>query len=368
MQLIGGGSFAVKESMTKKTRVLVFFLVVLLIFLFVLFMLVDAVYVPEKEPIIYPQGELVDSVFVAQNNKYVENESLSNTYSFETVPYLVDVPDGNGAKVGTGTVYQISNSFFAYVSEYTDQFDVQDVITAQFPVALLINYIPEATRVTVNGERTGYINGFKAKYIADSLSVTDGASNAEAIVLGYALDLPEGNYYGNHMFIAVCTTQMSTDAADKCSQVLSALIKTVRYDEKLDADIGKERETAKEEQEKAVAEAQQMEESEVEVDTGSGDTVTTTVVGDETTVTIPIEVPVDYTRFTLQVDWTLNNPNAILELFTPDGLQYISPVTQDPYYATFALDSVAAGTYQLRIKNYQQCGDIRPVVSGTPVE
>ncbi|MBQ4197874.1 MAG: hypothetical protein II659_08540, partial [Bacteroidales bacterium] len=85
--------------------------------------------------------------------------------TFETVPYLVDVPNGSGAKIGTGMIYQLSNSFFAYVTEYTDQYDVQDVITAQFPVALLINYIPESTLVTVNVERQGYINGFKAKRV-----------------------------------------------------------------------------------------------------------------------------------------------------------------------------------------------------------
>ncbi len=350
--------------MSRKTRVLVFFLVLVLIALFVMFMLVDAVYVPEPEPVIYPQGELVDSVFVAQNNDYTEDSSLPNTYSFSTVPYLVDVPDGTGADIGTGRIYKITDDYYAYVTEYTDQYDVQSIISAQFPVALLINYVPEATRITVNAEKTGYINGFKARYIADNLLVSDGATNSEAIVLGYSLDLPDGPYYGNHMFIAVCTTQISTDAANNCAAVLSALMKTVRYSSDSDLALEKARLDEKAAQEKMLEELQ--EKQDVTIEDGDN-TVVTTVVGDETTVSIPIEIPVDYTQFVLQVDWTLNNPNAVLELFTPDGAMYVSPVNQQAYFATFRLDSITAGTYQLRVKNYQQCGEIRPVVSGTPL-
>lgn len=348
--------------MTKRTRVLIGVLAFLLIFLIALYVLVGAVYVPQEEQVIYPSSELVESIFVAQNNQYVENESLSNTHSFETIPYLVDVPDGNGAKVGTGTVYQVSDVFFAYVTEFTDQYDVQDVIAAQFPVALLINYIPENTRVTIHAQENGYINGFKAEYIADQLSVTDGVNQSQAAVIGYVLDAPEGTYYGNHMFIAVCTTNVTTDAVNSCAQVLSAIIKTVRYDQNLDNKLVQAAEEKKAQEEAEIQEllAQQNEIAHEGEDVPDN----TTIVGDEVVEAVPIVVADDYITFNLRVEWTQTNPNAVLELFFPDGNSYASPLESSDYGCVFALSNVQAGTYTLRIKNYQECGEIATTISG----
>lgn len=352
--------------MTSKSKVAVGILIAVLIMLVSVFILVDAVYQPEEEQVVVPQGELVESVFVAQNNEYVKNDTLPTTHNFETVPYAVDVPKGTGARIGTGTVYQVADGFFVYVSEYTDQYDVQDIISAQFPVALLINYVPESTKITEQAKRTGYINGFKATYIADSLYVTDGVSQAQALVLGYVLDMPDGTYSGNHLFIAVGTTTMTTDAANSCASVLSAVIKTVRYDEALNTQLVKDQEKAKEEAAKAEQEAMESMASEgldnTPVETGLQ------IVGDEVTESIPIVVPENYNNFELQVNWTMNNPNAVLEFFLPDGQTYATPLSQSDYNATFNLTTASAGTYTLRIMNYQQCGEISTTVSGETIE
>ncbi len=353
--------------MTKRSKILVFVLLILLILLVALYILVNAVYEKEPEQVVYPQGELVDSVFVAQNNQYIKNESLSNTYSFSTVPYMVDMPVGSGAKIGTGTIFQLSGGYFAYATEYTDQYDVQDIIASQFPAALLINYIPERTLITTQATKTGYINGFRAEYLADSLFVTDGTANQQAMILGYVADLPEGVYYGNHMFIAVGSTTMTTESAAKCEAVLSVIMKTLRYDEQLDLAMTRQREADKEEQElekqrteeelAAAAEQQSVEEPAENL----------TIVGDEVTASIPIELATPYENFTLTVDWTMSNPNAVLELFFPDGQSYCTPYEQNDYHAAFSLPSATAGYYTLRVKNYQECGQINPTVSGAPV-
>ena len=351
--------------MSKRSKIILAVLVVVFVILLVVNILIKAVE-PEKkqEPILFPQGELVDSVFVAQNNEYVENASLGTVYNFETIPYLVDVPSGSSAKIGSGMIYQLSNGYFVYVSEYTDQYNVQDIIAAQFPAALLINYVPERTLITTQVDKVGYINGFKGEYLADALSVSDGIATQQAIVLGYALDLPEGVYFGNHIFIAAGTTNMTTDAANNCATILSAIMNTVRYDEKRDADITAEREKEQAEllakqEEEAAALASQAELGETE----SG----LQIVGDEVTESIPIVLPSDYDSFSLKVDWTLNNPDAVLELWFPDGQSYCDPFEQDPYSATFTLPSAVQGSYSLRIMNYQQCGDIVTTVGGTPV-
>ena len=350
--------------MTKRAKITVGILAFLLIFLLVIYLLVDAVYVPQEEQVLYPQSELVESVFVAQNNQYVENEQLKNKHSFETVPYMVDVPEGSGAKIGTGTVYQVSDEYFAYVAEYTDQYDVQDVIASQFPVALLINYIPESTRITIHNEENGYINGFKAKYIADQLFVSDSITQQQAIVLGYALDVPEGNYFGNHMFVAVCTTNVSTDAANACAQILSMIIKTVRYDEALNSSLERAAEEKRLEEEKALEAAVNEPVAHEGEDVAPDNT---SIVGDEVTEAVPIVVADDYTTFNLKVEWTQNNPDAVLELFFPDGLSYASPLESSSYGCVFTLSNVPAGTYTLRIMNYQACGEIATTISGDRV-
>ena len=344
--------------MTNRSKVGIGILAAVLIFLVAIYVLVDAVYVPQQEAIIYPGGELVDSVFVAQNNEYVKNDTLPTTHAFETIPYMVDVPKGTGAKIGTGTVYQVGGGYFAYVSEYTDQYDVQDIISSQFPVALLINYVPEATRITVQQEKTGYINGFKAGYLADTLYVTDGANSSESIVLGYALDVPEGNYFGNHMFIAVGTTTMSTESANACAQVLSAIIKTVRYDEGIDNELVRKAEQERLEQEKLEQEYLASLPSESLDGEPVDDAGMVSVVGDESVSEWPVTLPSDTSELTVDVRWTLNNPDAILELFIPDGSAYVDPVSKDNYSAQFKFYNAAAGTYLLRIRNYQQCGEI----------
>lgn len=353
--------------MSKRSKVILAVLCIVFILLMVLNILIKAVE-PEKkqEPISFPQGELVDSVFVAQNNNYVKNDSLGSVYEFETIPYLVDVPAGSSAKIGSGKIYQLSGGYFVYVSEYTDQYNVQDIIAAQFPAALLINYVPEKTLITTQIDKVGYINGFKGEYLADALSVSDGTTTQQAIIEGYALDLPDGVYFGNHIFIATGTTNMSTEGASNCAAILSAIMKTVRYDEQRDTILTREREQkqadllAKQEEEKAAAE------SSVEVTGETADGLQ--IVGDEITESIPIVLPSDYDSFSLKVDWTLNNPDAILELWFPDGQQYCDPYQQDPYSATFTLPSAVQGSYSLRIMNYQECGDIVTTVSGDPKE
>ena len=348
--------------MSGRSKVGIGILCAILILLIGVYVLVDAVYVPQKEQIIFPEGELVESIFVAQNNEYVENAALGTKHGFETVPYAVDVPAGSGAKIGTGKVYHVDTEYYVYVSEYNDQYDVQDVISSQFPVALLINYIPESTKITVQQQKQGYINGFKAQYIADTLYATDGTQQAESIVLGYALDVPEGTYFGNHMFIAVGTTNISNEAAGICSQVLSSVIKTVRYDSAIDEELTRAREKQKAEEEALAANLPSE-----GMDGESSDGPSVAIVGDEVTESVPIVVPSDYETFTLDVNWTLNNPSAVLEFFFPDGNTYATPLSQTDYDAKFSLSNVSAGTYTLRIMYYQECGEIATTISGHTV-
>ena len=143
--------------MSKTARVLLIIFVPILVILGILYALVSAVYVPKPDPVVFPQGELTDSIFTEQNNNYVKNDNLKRKHTFETVPYSIDIMSGDDAVVGSGTIYKIDNSdsFFLYLTEYDDSTNAPDVIASQFPAVLLINYVPEMTRVTIQADKKG---------------------------------------------------------------------------------------------------------------------------------------------------------------------------------------------------------------------
>ena len=349
--------------MDKSTKGWLTFLSILFVFFFILYVLVKSVYVPEPEEIPYPEGELTSSIFTSQNNVYTEDEALPQHHEFKTFPYIVDVPEAMGAEVGTGTVYQVNDTMYIFVSEYTDQYKVQDIITSQFPVALLISYVPENTRVTAMVDRVGFINGFSAEYVADKLYVSDGTNSQEAAVLAYALDIQDEDYMGNHMLVSVCTTNITPESLDQCAIVLSAVMQTVHRDAELEEKFKHDREKAKQEEEEA---AKQAEEEAAQLAETQEDDVTQHLVSTEqaNVTEIPITLDTDYTNFKLTVAWTNENKDAIFELFLPGGVSYADPSEQTAYEAIFNLATGPKGEYVLRIKNYAQLGDITSQIDG----
>lgn len=355
-------------ELSKGSKIAIGILSVLCVLFLVIFILVQSVYTPEETPLTYPTGNLSDSLFTAQNNEYIKNESLTQTHEFENVPFMVDVPAGQGIEQGTGTVYQASTTYLIYVSEYPDASAVQNIVASQFPGAVLSSYIPENTQVTAMVDKTGYINGFTAEYIADRIRVTDGANIVECAIFGYALDVASFKnikeaYAGYNLFIGVGTNSLTQESFDGCAQILDAVMNTVRYDEDIDKALTKAREKAAEEAQEAKAaeeeaESQRADEEEYMTQVDSSSEASTVQLLTDDVQTMYIEVTDDYETLTVVVTWTGNNPYAICELFLPDGQSYCDPVEQTAYDATFVLQNGAAGTYKLNIKYASYCGTI----------
>lgn len=347
--------------MTKNSKTFLKIGCPILIVLLILYFLVSAVYIPEPETIEYPTGELKNSIFVEQNNTYTANESLPKIHYFTTVPYAVDVTESNGASVGTGTVYQAKDTIFIYVSEYTDGYSIHDIITSQFPAAILISYVPENTRVVSQVDKTGYINGFSAEYICDTIYVSDGANTSQACVMGYDLKINDDYFSGNHLFISIATTDITNSTLEGCSQILSLIMGTVRKDEDLEEEMVAAIETKLAEQAAASAAASMQEEVAEEE---AAEEESTSVVDSSEVTAIPVVLNTGYDNFNLTVEWTQSNTTAVCELFFPDGASYCEPVTQTAMGCSFALTSAEAGTYTLRILNYQDCGSISTYITG----
>lgn len=314
-----------------------FVLIPVFVVLFVLWMMVSAAYTPSPEQMRYPQGRLEDSIFVGQNNIYQQDPAMKQVFEFKTVPYKVDLPECSAATVGSGTVFQLSHDTFAYFSEYEDPNTIHEIIGAQFPAVLLLNYIPEKTKEKTIIDKFGFINGFSAEYIVDYISVGDGKSEANAVVMGYILDVQDEGFGGSHIFVSIGTTNYSNEDAENCEVLLNAIVNTVRKDQAMA---------------NRMLEKKQL--STVESDEENIDGSVTN---------IPIVTRDDFDEMELTVNWTQGNGEAILELFLPDGQSYCEPVDQTGNHARFVLDNAKAGVYNLRIQNYKGCGDISTTIT-----
>ncbi len=351
----------------KRGKKLLFILLPLLILVLVLLSLIDVVYEPPKEVIVYPTGNISDDVFTEQNNSYIPNDNLPKTHSFKTVPYLVDIADVNGADVGSGTVYKLTDSLFAYVAEYSDPNSIQDVISSQFPVTLIMDYIPERTEVVTQVDERGYINGFSAEYIAENMTVTNGTKDAKSVLLGYMLNLPDdGLYAGNHLWIGVGTNDITNDNVAAASAILEIMMNTVRIDEDLAKDLqeeaDREAQIAAEEAERAEKERIEQEEATrvaAEPEITESTAVTPESDGGMSDI-YSIEIPLDenYEMVQVNVSWSEANTEAVLELFNPEKTLYFDPVEKSETGATFVIEKNDTGSYELRIKGANACGVI----------
>lgn len=351
--------------MSKSVKICLIILVPVLVVLLVLYMLVSAVYVPKPAQVVFPQGELTDSIFTEQNNSYEKNEELlPNKHQFTSVPYTVDITVGDGANVGSGTVYQVADigDYFIYVTEYDDSTNAQDIIASQFPAVMLINYIPEMTKVTIQTDKSGFINGFKAEYLAETIKASDGSQQTDAAIIGYALDVPEVEYAGRHLYVGVGTTIISTESLEESAKLLSSVIKTVTKDEELEEE--RKREAEKEQQEAEAEALKTIAEQQEPGNEGAGN-----VQQDiPRSTNIPIPVDRSYANLVVTVEWDGFNPDAVLELFNPSKTVYYDPSSQSEYGAKFVIPNGEEGQYELRIANSQNCGGIRTSHQGSEVE
>lgn len=320
--------------------------------LLVLVVLINSVYTPAdyKKAIVYPKINLPDNFADAEAVTYSRTDALPNTYSFQTAPFKVDLPQGTPYTTGSGAVYKLLSSYLVYVTEYPTKTPVASVIAEQFPASIMPDYLLERTQVTLMQSDKGYLNTafskVKQEYDAFRITVTDGKKQAVASLMG--LDVPT-NYNGRSIFVGVATTRDNQEVVDDCVSKLSAILRTLRFDEGLYNTLEKN--------------ATQQDRVTQNTDTGtnrndgdnSGQSAATSDVH-----TWDIPVTVAYSELRVKVSWTKPNNSAKLELFFPDGAAYAVPVadTKTSTSADFILKNPVTGTYKLNIKGYADCGGV----------
>lgn len=347
-------------NMTKKSKLAIGILIPVFLLTIVFYVVLCSLYTPVPKPLIYPEGNLSASLFVSQNNEYIENESLTESHSFMTVPYRIDVPLAQGATVGSGTIYQAGEGYYIYLAEYMDDEDVQDIIASQFPKAVMIDYDDALSNYNCMVSESGYVNGFAANYIVDQLFVSNGKDKAMSCIVGYALDCSEG-YEGKNLFVAVGTSLQTSEAFASCKEMLDIEMQTLRFDSALEYELDR-KERQMQAQEEIIDDVEEEQDISDEIAVSDPDQKE-----EEPNVT-QLPVRISETRPLVDISVTWSNPAdyAVLELFTPDGSAYCEPVYQDERSATFTLQDAKPGTYMLHIKDYLDCGTINIDISPSP--
>lgn len=351
--------------MKKSVKVLIVFLGVMAFFMGIIYIALNIVHNSLPKELVYPEGNLSKSIFDSQNMKYQPNTSLPITYEFEYSPYTIDICDTDKAKVGNGSVYEVSDWMYVYFTEYTKDQNIELVIKDELSRAIMIDSNKEMSVLETYVYEEGYINGFKADYYINCLTVSNGNRSSSVYLTGYALTITNEEYdHGYKMFVGVVTAENSTDTFASAKQVLDELIATFNYSEdkqekilRLEKEELKEEEKLQKEAEKAEAQAlREAKEQETTVSTGGGQTAfgidssagqTAPAEGNEESFYEEKQATIDqkYTNVQLYFYYTNIDSDVSVVLFSPDKEKRIEPSLSDKGVLLFNIEAMEPGKW-----------------------
>lgn len=248
--------------MRKKTKTQIIVLAIILAAILIFVLLMDTLTPKEKEVLEVPEGGLSDSLFESQNPDYVKDELLPVSVACKNIPYLYDTIESDGAVVDTGIIYPTDGAFI-YVSEIPRTSSMSSVISDQFSKALKFDAAMDNVGYVTLKNQQGFANGYTAEYEADYISVQDDTNLSGAYIIAYRLYVSTDEYPYD-LIVGCATTTGTSEALQACQQMGVRLIYTVRYDEKRDEEMRREREQA--------AKAAEREAKENEKETSSSST------------------------------------------------------------------------------------------------
>lgn len=181
------------------------------------------------EQVYMPNSELSDSIFDAQNMKYTEISEFSEVYALDTIPFDINLPNGNKAVVGDGTSIIYSGYTF-YFSEGNGKSVAEDKIKNELTNIFSITAKPENTQVELLGADNGFINGCTADYNLYKLTTED---NLVRYIALYRVSVNESVYVTDQdVFIGVVTDIYSSDSLQAITSLAKAVVNTMRFNGK----------------------------------------------------------------------------------------------------------------------------------------
>lgn len=181
-----------------------------------------------------PASSLVYSIFEAQNNTYMESSSLPNVYSCNYVPFTVDVPAGEVARIGDGAVYKVNDNSYIYITEIAIGTELNGHMMKELPKALMYDYSLRESEITEIAVDSGYINGFSADYFVKGLTINDAMhfSTTTTVAVGYQIKLSKDGF--DHDIVIIAASNLTnSDGMNSCKKALDTTLYTIRYNSDL---------------------------------------------------------------------------------------------------------------------------------------
>lgn len=335
--------------MINRKKVLVIILIPLAILFISAYVLASEYAKSAGDVMVYPEGNLSNSLFVAQNTVYVQNSALSQRYALSSMPYTLDVPDGVSANVGNGCVIQATENLYVYITCHETDADAERVMLGEFPQSLMIDFDPAYTYTQQLVSQSGYTNGFSVDYFFDMLSVSNGSAAKNGYVAAYDIVDPYGDGRGN-ILICVVTTQFDNVAFASTKSILDAIILTIQYDQKMDRQMSQQIASAVQEE--------QEEEREQDTEHGGGtyDFASLVDEGDVDARFIPFTIDHPYADMFVNCKYDKPVEGSAMTLYGPDKLEVGNIVmSSDGLTTQFQVGPVSEnmlGVYVVKVTHY----------------
>lgn len=220
--------FGLKMSKGSKRAILI--CIPLAIFSLVCYLVLGLFEIEKTVEVVYPSGQLSESIFDSQNLEYKSEEAYSVQNLFQNLPFSVDTVEGKKASIGNANIYQYEPYYF-YLSEMKEKDSLIDTVKAEMTGVVSIAADPNKTQVEVLKEETGYVNGCKADYVLCKLTVSGNEVRTRYMCI-YRLHVDESIFSSEWDILVGCMSQDGTSQGLSALQTLSLTgVETLRLDE-----------------------------------------------------------------------------------------------------------------------------------------
>lgn len=349
--------------MTRKHKIILAIITPIILALLILLMAISAFDGNKAETIIYPEGNLSDSIFDSQNMEYQGNDLFTEVYSFKDIPYTIDAINADSAEIGLGSVYSVDGYYILY-SEIQHDDTLQNCLIDEF--SQVLEYGSNASICTLDPlvSEHGFYDGFTTDYLMGHISLPTSSGNQDAYFTAYRLYVNDSSY-DYDIAIAVMTQELSTEKLSYCKQLMDANVLTMQYSTSLANELADK---------KNLNETEETEESETIEDSNNESTVTnissgvstvdddsadSTLVngkGDKASKSMGILLKQNYNDLTVVVNWT--NAEATPQIVFSDvqGEHQFYPDTTAAGQVTFHVGEATGGVYMVMISNWEDAG------------
>lgn len=244
--------------MDKTSKILSIILGIIAIVLFGFYLYLSGVNKDIPRDVVYPPSGLSQNIFDSQNIKYRAVSGYNDRRSFKQCPYGYDIAKTDSAKVSDyGRIYMVSDSMYFYTTEYRKDESIETIIRNELSQAVMIDSDASMTAINNVLHEEGYLNGFKADYYIDCMTVTNGNRTATVYITGYALSITDSSAdHGYKMFIGVMSGYNTTTAYAEGKGIVDSVIGTLHYNEDVQGGLLRAEREAAEAEERARKEAE----------------------------------------------------------------------------------------------------------------